>query len=82
MAQAGLLQLLHIPEQVWEDISMDFIWLLPSNSKSTIFVVVDHLSKYAHFIALFHPYTAVGVARIFFDNFFQVAWYASLHCMW
>jgi hypothetical protein len=30
--------------------------------------VVDHFSKYAHFIALGHPYTATSIARAFFDN--------------
>ena len=36
---------------------MDFIdGLSFSNGKSTIFVVVNKLSKYAHFIAIAHPY--------------------------
>ena len=52
---------------------MDFIDSLPhSNGKSTIFVVVDRLSKYAYFIAISHPYTAFGVARIFFDSIFRL----------
>ena len=32
---------------------------------SVIFVVVDHLSKYGHLIAMKHPYLAKGVADFF-----------------
>lgn len=68
---AGLLQPLPIPKQIWEDILMDFIDGLPrSKGKTTIFVVVDRLSKYAHFSAITHPYTAKSVAQIFFDDIF------------
>ena len=69
----GLLQPLSIPNKVWEDISMDFIDGLPlSQGKSTIMVVVDRLSKYSHFMPVSHPYTAMSIARIFFENIFKL----------
>ena len=73
LSPAGLLQSLPIPTQVWSDISVDFIDGLPiSQGKTTIFVVVDRLSKYAHFVPISHPYTAVGVAQVFFEQIFRL----------
>lgn len=51
---------------------MDFIdGLHKSSGKNVIFVVVDRLSKYAHFIAMSHPYTISSVAQALFDNVFK-----------
>jgi hypothetical protein len=48
---------------------MDFIEGLPkSEGCDTILVVVDRYSKYAHFFALRHPFSAANVAHVFLDN--------------
>ena len=69
MKPVGLLQPLPIPSQIWTDISMDFIeGLLSSNGYSVIMVIVDRLTKYAHFVALKHLFTAIIVAKAFVAN--------------
>jgi hypothetical protein len=69
----GTLQPLLIPPAIWKDISMDFIVVLSkSRNKSIIMVVVDCLSKYAHFCALQHPFTGSTVAQFFMDQVFKL----------
>lgn len=66
----GLLQPLSIPNKRWEQVTMDFIGPLPmtKNGHNSIMVVVDKLSKMAHYIATHTNVTAEGVAKLFFDN--------------
>lgn len=65
----GLLEPLEIPDMAWSHITMDFIEGLPmSRGKDVIFVVVDRLTKYAHFLALSHPYAVEQVVEDFMDN--------------
>jgi hypothetical protein len=52
---------------------MDFVEGLPnSQGKPVIYVVVDCLSKSAHFMALKHPYLAITVAQEFFGHIFKL----------
>ena len=48
---------------------MDFITGLPKcEGRSVIMVVVDRLTKYAHFCALSHPFKASTVATAFMET--------------
>jgi hypothetical protein len=62
-----LLQPLPIPEWKWEVVTMDFIMGLPKIDKlhDSIMVVVDKLTKAAHFIPLKTTRKATNVADIF-----------------
>ncbi|GJZ42128.1 retrotransposable element Tf2 [Tanacetum coccineum] len=73
VAYPGLLQPFPIPKKIWSSISMDFIEKLPSSQgKTVILVVVDKLSKYAHFISMQHPFTTSTVAQVFLDNVYKL----------
>ncbi|KAJ4811165.1 polyprotein [Rhynchospora pubera] len=73
IATPGLLQPLPIPELAWNSVSMDFIGGLPkSEGREVILVIVDRLTKYAHFISLSHPYTASKVAQLFLENVYKL----------
>lgn len=62
---AGLLQPLEIPKRICDEVTMDFIEGIPkSQGMDTILVVVDRLSKAAHFVGMKNPFTAKDVVEI------------------
>ena len=69
----GLLQPLPIPEHKWESISMDFITGFPrAQGKDCIFVVVDRLTKFAHFFSIATNFSAPQVVELFFREVFRL----------
>ncbi|GJV12387.1 putative reverse transcriptase domain-containing protein [Tanacetum coccineum] len=69
---SGLLQLPKIPEWKWEKIAMDFITKLPRSSSGhdAIWVIVDRLTKSAHFLAIREDYSMEKLARLHIDEIF------------
>ncbi|GAU44250.1 hypothetical protein TSUD_399960 [Trifolium subterraneum] len=67
---AGPLQPLEIPEWKWEHITMDFVTGLPRNQKGedSIWVIVNRLTKSAHFIAVKLTYKVSRYAEIFLEE--------------
>lgn len=66
---SGLSQLLSIPSQPWAHITMYFVEdLLNSKGFSSLWVVVDRLTKYSQFYPLNHPYSSKDVAELFLKN--------------
>ena len=67
---AGPLQPLSIPSWKWEDISMDFIVGLPKTSKGydSIWVIVDRLTKSAHFLPVKTIYRAQHYAELYISR--------------
>jgi hypothetical protein len=67
---AGLLQPLQVLEWKWEEIGMDFIVGLPCNRDGydSIWVIVDRLTKVAHFIPVKTTYTGAKLAELYISR--------------
>jgi hypothetical protein len=63
-----MLQPLTMPSSIWSDFVMDFIEGFPHVGGISGPHVADRLSKYAHFLALGHPYSATSIAKVFFEQ--------------
>ncbi|GKF48130.1 putative reverse transcriptase domain-containing protein [Tanacetum coccineum] len=63
----GFLQQPEIPEWKWEKITMDFVTKLPKSSSGhdIIWVIVDRLTKSAHFLPIREDYKIEKLAKIY-----------------
>ncbi|GJR92994.1 putative reverse transcriptase domain-containing protein [Tanacetum coccineum] len=67
---SGLLQQPGIPEWKWEKITMDLVMKLPRSScgYDAIWVIVDRLTKLAHFLPIREDYKTEKLARIYINE--------------
>jgi hypothetical protein len=67
---AGLQQPLKIPEWKWEEIGMDFIVGLPRTQAGydSIWVIVDRLTKVAHFILVKMTYSGAKLVELYMSR--------------
>ena len=64
---SGKLQPLPIPEWKWERITMDFVVGLPRSRDgyNSIWVIVDRLTKSAHFLPIKDIYSIAKLAKLY-----------------
>ena len=70
LKSTGLLQPLSVPGWKWEEICIDFIVGLPPTQKNfnSIWVIVDRLTKSAHFIPVRTDYRPSDYAELYFNQ--------------
>ncbi|KAI3672993.1 hypothetical protein L6452_39099 [Arctium lappa] len=66
----GKLQPLEIPMWKWDHITMDFVTKLPRTPKGydAIWVIVDRLTKSAHFLPIKETYSMEKLAKLYIDE--------------
>ena len=67
---AGMLQSLPIPEWKWEHVTMDFVSGLPQTQRrhDAIWVIVDRLTKTAHFMTVRMTYSLQRLAQLYVEE--------------
>jgi hypothetical protein len=54
-------------------VSTDFVEGFPKSGRfDGVFIIMDKFSRYAHFIAISHPYMAAMIAWLFLDHVFKL----------
>ncbi|KAK7264749.1 hypothetical protein RJT34_32359 [Clitoria ternatea] len=66
----GMLQSMEIPEWKWDSITMDFVTSLPKTplGHDSIWVIVDRLTKSAHFIPINIRYSIEKLAKLYIEE--------------
>ncbi|XP_071928044.1 uncharacterized protein [Coffea arabica] len=71
---SGLLQPLEIPEWKWDHITMDFVTGLPRSQQGfyAIWVIVDRLTKSAHFLPVSMSFTLEKLAKLYTEEIMRL----------
>lgn len=66
----GSLQPLEVPVWKWEELTMDLVTKLPKTSRQhdSIWVIVDRLTKSAHFLPVRESYSMDRWAQLYIDE--------------
>ncbi|GJU48663.1 putative reverse transcriptase domain-containing protein [Tanacetum coccineum] len=77
----GFLHKPEIPEWKWEKITMEFVTKLPKSSSGhdTIWVIVDRLTKSAHFLPIREDYKTEKLAKIYTNEIVARQWVRVNH---
>ena len=67
---SGVMQEFSIPTWKWEEVNMDFVIGFPLSPRHhySIWVVVDRLTKSAHFLLVHSSYTAEDYAKLYIQE--------------
>ena len=71
---SGLLQPIRIPEWKWDRITMDFVVRFPLTGRKhdSVWVVVDQLTKSAHFLPVRTDYSLDNLAELYIKKIFRL----------
>ena len=71
---ASLLQPLAIPKWKFDHIEMDFVTGFPKSKRDNdaIFIVIDKLTKVAHFLPIKESITAAQLTELYTSRFFSL----------
>ncbi|KAK8671534.1 hypothetical protein V6N13_038128 [Hibiscus sabdariffa] len=74
---SGLLQPIQIPQWKWERVTMDFVTGLPltPTKKDSVWVIVDRLTKSAHFLPVRADYPLQKLAKLYIDEIVSTAYH-------
>ena len=70
---SGLLQPIRIPEWKWDRITMDFVVRFPLTGRKhdSVWVVVDQLTKSAHFLPVRTDYSLDNLVELYIKKIFR-----------